>query len=447
MMMISSTSLAGAESEWFRMRRLVFRILLVVTALFWLAPGALAATKKKSATSTAEKATPRPKKATTTSGVKPKSSPTATAKPKATPAARPSSMSGSAGKPSSTPRPEAPAVSQSTEDVLAPLPTPSGSGKSAGTRDSTKSSTAAPALQSSAPTQPAPTPPPGSIEAPASTDPAASPKAPPAANASIEPEALAEFGTQPPPVQQLIRNSLALTKRNLTYTYGSADPTNGGMDCSGAIYYVLREQGFKDVPRDASGQYVWARKAGQFFAVVGKKADSFEFSDLQPGDLLFWSGTYSVDRDPPVTHSMIYLGTELRGNKRVMFGSSDGRTYDGKSRWGVSVFDFKMPRTDGASAKASKTDFLGYARIPGLRTGDSIAASKADGPEQEDTTLVEPSAPTQTGVEEQPTEEKASAAVTDKPSKAKADSRLKKTVTKKTSTPAPKKKKKKTAAG
>jgi len=104
----------------------------------------------------------------------------------------------------------------------------------------------------------------------------------------------------------------------------------------------LSKNGFSPTcPRDSSQQYVWVRKAGNFYAVLSRKEDSFEFDDLKPGDLLFWRGTYNIDRDPPITHTMIYLGREKRTNKRVMLGSSDGRTYDGKQRWGVSVFDFK----------------------------------------------------------------------------------------------------------
>ena len=36
------------------------------------------------------------------------------------------------------------------------------------------------------------------------------------------------------------------------------------MDCSGFIYYVLKQNGFPDVPRDSSQQYVWVRKAWKF---------------------------------------------------------------------------------------------------------------------------------------------------------------------------------------
>lgn len=190
-----------------------------------------------------------------------------------------------------------------------------------------------------------------------------------APNASLTSDQLAEFSKQPEAVQKLIETALALTQQDLTYTYGSADPANGGMDCSGFIYYVLRQNGFKDVPRDASGQYVWVRKAKTFQAVLSTHKDSFELDDLRPGDLLFWTGTYDVQRDPPVTHTMIYLGTEKATHKPVMVGSTDGRTYQGKSRWGVSVFDFKAntPVVTSDPQKKSRSQFVGYGTIPGLR--------------------------------------------------------------------------------
>ena len=110
------------------------------------------------------------------------------------------------------------------------------------------------------------------------------------------------------------------------------------MDCSGAIYYIQHESGLKDA--------------------------------LRPGDLLFWTGTYSADRDPPVTHTMIYLGKRKRDGKQVMFGASDGRTYDGRKIWGVSVYDFSIPKAKPApSAGESVTPgsvFIGCANIPGL---------------------------------------------------------------------------------
>jgi cell wall-associated NlpC family hydrolase len=111
---------------------------------------------------------------------------------------------------------------------------------------------------------------------------------------------------------------------------------------------------------------VWVRKAGDFNAVLSRHEDSFELDALKPGDLLFWRGTYNIDRDPPITHTMIYLGRETRTNKRVMVGSSDGRTYDGKQRWGVSVFDFKIPPPPKSGDAKISPVFVGYGRIPGL---------------------------------------------------------------------------------
>ena len=133
-----------------------------------------------------------------------------------------------------------------------------------------------------------------------------------AENVSLDPSQLVEFEKQPERVRGVIVSALALTKQNLAYTYGSDDPANGGMDCSGFIYHVLRENGVMDVPRDASGQYTWVRKADNFEAVLSRKKNSFELKDLHPGDLLFWTGTYSTEKDPPVTHTMIYLGTEKK---------------------------------------------------------------------------------------------------------------------------------------
>ena len=203
-----------------------------------------------------------------------------------------------------------------------------------------------------------------------------------APNATVEPETIAEFASQPPRIQQLIRDAIDLTRLNLTYAFGSADPDTGGMDCSGTIYYLLHAHGFNDVARDSSGQYLWARKSGAFFPVVSKSAESVELNDLLPGDLMFWIGTYDTGRDVPISHVMLYLGREKGTGKRIMFGASDGRSYNGVQRWGVSVFDFKMPKADPEHSEKVKAEFVGFARIPGLRTGitpiaETVAASTA----------------------------------------------------------------------
>lgn len=186
------------------------------------------------------------------------------------------------------------------------------------------------------------------------------------APATISASEIADYETYPENIRNVTDMALKLTTLNLDYKYGSADPANGGMDCSGFVFYVLTQNGLRDVPRDSSQQYVWLRKAGSFRPVNSRKEDTFELDELKPGDLLFWTGTYNIERDPPITHAMIYLGRKKGTNQRIMVGASDGRTYEGESRYGVSVFDFKIPKPAKTNEGRMSPSFIGYGRIPGL---------------------------------------------------------------------------------
>lgn len=170
---------------------------------------------------------------------------------------------------------------------------------------------------------------------------------------------IVEYQEFSPAVKELITQALALTQKNLTYLYGSADPHRGGMDCSGTIYYLLKLNKLTDVPRPSNEMYHWVVDKGKFYPVTSRDFSSAEFSHLKPGDLLFWEGTYKTNRNPPISHVMIYLGTNEQ-NQPLMFGASDGRPYQGKQMWGVSVFDFKLPRATGPAR------FIGYGCIPHL---------------------------------------------------------------------------------
>jgi cell wall-associated NlpC family hydrolase len=167
-------------------------------------------------------------------------------------------------------------------------------------------------------------------------------------------------------VKALVDRALELTRRSLGYQYGSADPGAGGMDCSGTMHYLLKASGVPQVPRQANEMYAWVWRETRLYPVNSSQANSFEFRELAPGDLLFWSGTYKVERDPPITHVMLYLGQMKEDGRRVMFGASSGRRFEGKSRDGVSVFDLEMPRP------GSEGRFVGYGKVPGL----GAAASK-----------------------------------------------------------------------
>jgi len=179
---------------------------------------------------------------------------------------------------------------------------------------------------------------------------------------SIKPAELREFASCSPQVKAIINYSLDLTKKKLRYQYGSNNPKEGGMDCSGTVQHILSHLGY-EAPRQCNTLYLWVQKSGNLTEVSGPKSLSDKkFSRLQPGDLLFWEGTYKTgERFPPTSHVMIFLGHRASDGKPLMVGASSGRTYEGKSRHGVSVFDFLLPQS------SSSTKFVGYGPVPGLK--------------------------------------------------------------------------------
>ena len=186
--------------------------------------------------------------------------------------------------------------------------------------------------------------------------------------ASIKANDLADFETQPESVRKLIESSLALTTKKLGYQFGSNAPEKGGMDCSGTVQCVLKKSGLHDVPRSSLAMYEWAEAAGTLIKTPNARSISDPvFKDLQPGDLLFWEGTYETgERSPAISHVMIYLGILESDGDGVVFGASSGRRYRGKSIHGVSVFDWTIPKPD------SKSKFVGYPRIPRLIPPDTV---------------------------------------------------------------------------
>ena len=73
------------------------------------------------------------------------------------------------------------------------------------------------------------------------------------------------------------------------YVWGGASPS--GFDCSGFTQYVLRICGYS-INRTATAQL--------------DNGYSVSYSDLQPGDLVFFHNTYNTDA--PASHVGIYVG-------------------------------------------------------------------------------------------------------------------------------------------
>jgi cell wall-associated NlpC family hydrolase len=216
------------------------------------------------------------------------------------------------------------------------------------------------------------TPPPAEKEKPAAAPTPSEPK-----TASLKPEQLSNFDKVAAPTQEILRYALSLTERSLSYKNGSADPDSGGTDCSGFVYHVLQSRGHTAIPRQSDEMYAWTWRAGTFRACNGTSMESFEFQELRPGDLLFWVNSTKdgrTDRNPPITHVMLYLGKRASDGHPLAAGASDGRTYDGQRMSGVSVFDFRLPSAD------SQARFIGYAHLPSESIVPKPAPAKAEPP-------------------------------------------------------------------
>ena len=182
----------------------------------------------------------------------------------------------------------------------------------------------------------------------------------------LEASDIARFEENPPAVRKLLQSALDLAHRDLGYLFGSASPANRGMDCSGAIFYLLTQDGVRSVPRSSEEIYRWVLAKSKFHAVNSNRLDSEQLRELHPGDLLFWTGTYNLARPNIVSHTMVYLGRAKSDGLQLMVGASDGRTYRGKKCYGVSVFEFRLP------SPGSKSRFIGFASIPDLPSAAKV---------------------------------------------------------------------------
>jgi hypothetical protein len=174
---------------------------------------------------------------------------------------------------------------------------------------------------------------------------------PPAAVTTLNPTDLTDFTSLPPLIQTRLTAALALTRLNLTYLPNSHDPKSRGMDCSGAIYHLFQSLGHTDIPRQSDQIAQWLIEKSTLNSVNDSPSLSAPaFDSLKPGDLLFWTTSDAPKaRQMPITHVMLYLGTHKTTGKPLLFGSSDGRTYAGQRRTGVSVFDLTLPKATSKS--------------------------------------------------------------------------------------------------
>ena len=100
------------------------------------------------------------------------------------------------------------------------------------------------------------------------------------------------------------------------------------MDCSNTSRYLYKVTAGIQLPRTASDQYYYLHLQGKAWDVplndYGLVDTTYLREHLKPGDLLFWENTYRPERQPPITHVMVYLGVNDKG-QWIMAGSQSSR--------------------------------------------------------------------------------------------------------------------------
>ncbi len=151
-------------------------------------------------------------------------------------------------------------------------------------------------------------------------------------------------------ISQIRLRAEQISKTGLRYIFGATSPRQGGLDCSGAMMYLLSDLGFYNIPRTSYHQCNWLEanrtltRSQSIPAKVGENG-------FVPGCLIFWGGTYESQHE--VTHVMLYLGQGSDG-RHYMFGAR-GSKERGVNGSGVDIFELPS----GYNQK-----LVGYGHLP-----------------------------------------------------------------------------------
>lgn len=145
----------------------------------------------------------------------------------------------------------------------------------------------------------------------------------------------------------------AISRFGLPYKFGGDHPSEGGLDCSGTMKFLLSDIGFKDIPRTSFDQFAWLKQSRTLRLSKSIPSQMGGKKGIKPGDLIFWGGTY--DSGHKVSHVMIYLGQSKNG-QHYMFGAR-GKNKTGLHGSGVDVFTLESGKQKG---------LVGYGSLPGV---------------------------------------------------------------------------------
>lgn len=149
------------------------------------------------------------------------------------------------------------------------------------------------------------------------------------------------------------RRAETISTFHLSYVFGGDHPSEGGLDCSGTMKFLLSDIGFSDIPRTSFDQYAWLKSAKTLHKSKVIPTKSGGRKGIKPGDLIFWGGTYASGHK--VSHVMIYLGQGSDGT-HYMFGAR-GKSKTGLNGSGVDIFKLESGHQKG---------LIGFGSLPGV---------------------------------------------------------------------------------
>lgn len=173
--------------------------------------------------------------------------------------------------------------------------------------------------------------------------------------------------------QDLVRTCRWLGSLKIDYRESWRPPGNKErwvMDCSNTSRYIYEKVFGVKLPRVASSQYWELKQSGKFFATPrlanGQIDEKALLEELRSGDLLFWEWTYDIQRTPPVSHVMVYLGKTASGEPK-MAGSASRAQGEQSGGGGVDVYRFRPNAPSGGVKNffgnyVKRGRFIGYAR-------------------------------------------------------------------------------------
>lgn len=180
---------------------------------------------------------------------------------------------------------------------------------------------------------------------------------------------------------RLLAESENLAKLDLGYDESWVPPGESkawDMDCSNTSRYLYKRAVGIELPRTASDQYYNLKQLDRAWDVPLDANDQPDLAylhrNLRVGDLLFWENTYKPQRDPPITHVTIFLGTDDKGNWIMAGSQSSSVGKYGNTRGGPDIYLF-----DPLKQAGGYSTWFGFVRKKGhfVAFGRPLAAPSA----------------------------------------------------------------------